>query len=320
MINQTRQNSRFTYESFLLGKNCIKEAFWMATATKSKTMEKAEIMNQILGRIRSFVTLDIETTALSPDKGGRIIEIAGVKVENGQIVDTYSQLIYPESKIYRKTIEITGITNEMLEGQPVYGQVLPEFYQFLGNSVVVAHNANFDWNRYLMYFFKKVGIQVTNEVVCTLTLSKLYYPERKTYKLEEVCNMNGISIPNHHRALDDALATAQLAIFYQKEFASQQGMLDLFSQPMEETDPIPVKTRTTFKIRRVRYWEKPITKKKKMQRIYVNMTIGSVYFDIPTQTWYNKDVEGCIDFNSLEQAVLKYLKLDSVLDLCFYRN
>jgi len=293
----------------------------MATATKSKTIQKAESMNQLLGKIRTFVTLDIETTALSPDKGGRIIEIAGVKVENGEIVDTFSQLIYPESKIYKKTIEITGITNEMLEGKPVYGQVLPDFYQFLGNSVVVAHNANFDWNRYLTYFFKKVGIQVANEVICTLTLSKLYYPERKTYKLEEMCNLNGINIPNHHRALDDAIATAHLAIAYQKEFAPQtSGLWDLFDQPITEADPTPMNMKTTFKIRRVRYWEKPITKKKKMQRIYVNMSIGSVYFDIPTQTWYNKDVEGCIDFGALEQAVLKYLKLNSVVDLCFYRN
>ena len=80
------------------------------------------------------------------------------------------------------------------------------------------------------------------------------------------------------------------------------------------------KLKKIFKIRRVSYWEKDLTKKKKMQRIYVNIGIGNVYFDIPTQTWYNKDVKEPICFQSLEDQVIKSLNLKSQVDLCFYRN
>lgn len=297
----------------------------MATATKkSKTLVEAEKMSSLLAKVNEFVVLDIETTSLMPQKGGKIIEIGAVRVRNNEIVDEYSQFIYPESKIYKKTIELTGITNEMLEGQPVYGQALPEFYQFIGNSVIIAHNAIFDWDRFLLYYFEKVGIKATNQVIDTLKLSKLYHPNRDSYKLGDLCESHGIGLEQAHRAIHDAKATAQLAILYKKNYAkAEDELMDLFDFAEEEVkakSPQPPQQRTTFKIRRISYWEKAITKKKKLQRIYVNIVIGNVYFDIPTQTWYNKDVKEPISFEALEQQVLKKLGLKNRIDLCFYRN
>lgn len=288
----------------------------MAIVKAISLEEKAKEMSSILAMANEFVSLDIETTTLSPAKGGRIIEVAGVKVKNGEIVDTYSQLINPEQKIYRKTIELTGITNEMLEGKPVYGQVLPEFYRFIGSSVVVAHNAGFDWDRFLLPFFKRVGIHANNLVIDTMNLSKLYYPELKSYRLNELCEKFEIPLENHHRALADAVATAKLAIYYQKNHAGEyQTQLNLEDNSIEEK---PVQR--DFRILRVRYWEKQVTRKNKMQRVYVNMNIGTVFFDIPSRTWYNKDVEQAIDFKEIQEAVLKHLNLNSVVDLCFYRK
>lgn len=301
----------------------------MTTATKTKktkTIQEAEKMSSLLAETEEYVVLDIETTGFTPLKGGRIIELAGVRVRGGKFVEQFSQFIYPETKIYKQTIELTGITNEMLAGQPVYGQVLPKFHQFIGNSLIVAHNSIFDWDRYLVYYFGKVGLKVQNQVVDTLKLAKLYHPGQDSYKLAEVCKLHGISIENAHRAIDDTIATAHLAIAFKEKYARKEdGVQDLFGfSESEVKTPEPVlevpKLKKIFKIRRVSYWEKDLTKKKKMQRIYVNIGIGNVYFDIPTQTWYNKDVKEPICFQSLEDQVIKSLNLKSQVDLCFYRN
>lgn len=292
---------------------------------KSKTIEEAEKMSELLSQINEYVVLDIETTGLTPQKGGRIIELAGVRVRNGKIEEQFSQFIYPEMKIYGKTIELTGITNEMLAGQPVYGKVLPEFHKFIGNSVIVAHNAIFDWNRFLVYYFERCGIKVQNEVIDTLKLAKLYHPEQDSYKLIELCTLHGITLDNAHRAINDTIATAYLTIAFKGKFADKlkENSLFVLGEEVEvkpEPQPDIPNKKTSFKIRRISYWEKAITKKKKMQRIYVNIGIGNVYFDIPTQTWYNKDVKEPICFESLEKQVLKTLRLKDQVDLCFYRN
>jgi len=289
---------------------------------RSKTIEEAEIMSALLSQTNEFVVLDIETTGLTPQKGGRIIEIGAVLVRDNAIVDEFSQFIYPEMKIYKQTIQLTGITNEMLAGKPVYGKVLPEFHKFIGDRVIIAHNSIFDWERFLVYYFERVGIKVKNQVIDTLKLAKLYHPGQSSYKLQELCKVHGITLNNAHRAIFDATATAELAIIFKEKFTKkEEGVSNLLEldKPEEFKEPQQEK-KTTFKIRRVSYWEKPITKKKKMQRIYVNIGIGNVYFDIPTQTWYNKDVKEPICFESLERQVLKTLKLQNQVDLCFYRN
>ncbi|WPS85384.1 3'-5' exonuclease (plasmid) [Brevibacillus halotolerans] len=308
-----------------------------------KVSEKALQMHELLLSSKRLVVCDIETTGFSPDKGGRIIEVAGVKIENDKIVDTYNKLINPEQKIYdKKIIELTGITNEMLVGKPVFGQVLPEFYQFIGDAVFVAHNAMFDWDRYLSFYFKKVGIIAKNSVICTRELSKIYFPYRKVkqdgeekakgYDLKGLCADNGILIENHHRALADSEALARLLLLYKREYAPKYvstGVAlppqpDLFGESsvsqMEYKEEKEKTVPTAFKVKRVSYWEKAITKQKKMQRIYVLLSIGSVYFDIPTKTWYNKDVLGAVNFEEVNQRVLSYLKMSSKEELCLYRN
>lgn len=318
---------------------------------KLSTIDRAKEMNDILFSGTEFVVADIETTALSPEKGGMIIEIAGVKIKDNQIIDTFSQLINPERKIYPKTTELTGITNEMVKGQPVYGLVLPEFYRFLGDAIFVAHNAPFDWDRYLLHFFSKVGIFPTNKVIDTLALSKLYFPDLEKHTLDAMCREFDITLINHHRALDDTKATAELLIEFKKNFATQlynstytleAEQLDLFNMSVQmgnqqdvymdlEVEKAPVvgeeavntpanKEVKEYKIKRVKYWEKEAGRNQYYRRLYVMLSIGSAYFDIHTKAWYNKDIKENVDFEILKESVLKYLNLNTVDDLCSYRN
>lgn len=149
-----------------------------------------------------YVVLDIETTGLSYLRD-RIIEIGAVKIKNGSVCDRFSALIDPEISIPQNIVELTGINDEMVAGKPKVSEVLPLFLEFAGNSVLVAHNARFDIS-FIKKNAKDMGIDINNQVLDTLTLSKLVFPELKKHKLDIVAKHLNIKLENHHRAVDDA--------------------------------------------------------------------------------------------------------------------
>ncbi|KHC90409.1 DNA polymerase III PolC [Thermotoga sp. Mc24] len=156
----------------------------------------------------TFVVLDFETTGLDPQVD-EIIEIGAVKIQGGQIVDEYHTLIKPSREISRRSSEITGITQEMLENKRSIEEVLPEFLGFLENSIIVAHNANFDY-RFLRLWIKKVmGLNWERPYIDTLALAKSLLKLR-SYSLDSVVEKLGLGPFRHHRALDDARVTAQV--------------------------------------------------------------------------------------------------------------
>lgn len=271
-------------------------------------------------KFNHYVVLDIETTGLSPLKGARIIEIGAVRVVNGKITDTYQTFIDPQTKIYGTTTELTGITNEMVAGKPTIGQVLPEFHRYIGDAVVVCHNAKFDWTRFLLPGFKSVGLHLENQVVCTYEMFRKADPGRGKggYKLPVLCSLFGITIANYHRAIDDAEATAKVFIGLQKELVDMSVVEEVL--PIKKT----VLPHTPVNVKRVKYWDKQITPRKMMRRLYISLSngkdFGTVYFDIGTRTWYNKDFEKPLDFAVVEENVLEFLSLRTVLDLCSYKN
>lgn len=284
------------------------------------TKKEIQKMLNLLGR-KNFVVLDIETTELSPTKGGRISEIGAVKYIDGKEVDTYSQLINPEMKISKKIVNLTGITNEMVQGKPVYGQVLPNFYQFIKGFLVIAHNSKFDWNRFLLFYFDKVGIQPENEVLDSIAVFKHFCPGRSKYNLAEFCTTFGYLNKNHHRALDDAKATGYCLLELKRRFASE----------IPEVKEEPIKVHSVQKVfqpeifvKRVKYWEKKVSSTKLMKRLYININdkknYGTVYFDIPTKTWYNNNYPGEVDFEVVNTKVLKFLNLSSTIELCSFKN
>ncbi len=157
-----------------------------------------------------FVIFDLETTGLSKDND-KIIEIGAVKVENGLITDTFSTFVNPKISISSNITKLTSIDNSMVKDAPTIDEVLPNFLKFAGESVLVAHNANFDVG-FITTAGKTIGLEINNTVVDTLELSRTLFPELNKHKLNIVAEYLGISLENHHRAVDDAQATAEIFI------------------------------------------------------------------------------------------------------------
>ena len=157
-----------------------------------------------------FVVFDIETTGLS-SREDQITEIGAVKVKNGQVVDTFSALINPERKIPFNIVELTGITDDMVKDQPTISKVLPEFLDFVGACPVVAHNAAFDVG-FIKEQCLRLDLDFDPTVVDTIDLAKLLLKDVKRFNLKRITKHLNISLTNHHRAVDDATATAQVFI------------------------------------------------------------------------------------------------------------
>lgn len=158
-----------------------------------------------------FVVFDIETTGLSPITDD-IIEIGAVKVANRRVVDSFSTFVHVHRSLPAKIIELTSITDDMLQGQPEITSVLPEFFNFVGSSVLVAHNAGFDVSFIKNKTIKYMDKSCDTPVLDTLELSKALIKDVKNHKLNTLTKKLGINLENHHRAVDDANATAQLFI------------------------------------------------------------------------------------------------------------
>ena len=155
-----------------------------------------------------YVVFDIETTGLSM-KNDKITEIGAVKISNGKIIDRYSQSINPEKKIPEKITELTGITDAMVEDEPLIDSVILDFKEFVGDSVLVAHNANFDIG-FIRSEYEKKGYKIENPILDTLELTRSLFPELNRHRLNIIAKHLGVELLNHHRAVDDAEATAEI--------------------------------------------------------------------------------------------------------------
>ncbi|HOO32500.1 MAG TPA: PolC-type DNA polymerase III [Thermotogota bacterium] len=167
-----------------------------------------------------YVVFDFETTGLSP-LNDEIIEFGAVKVVNGEVTETFSELVDPGRPISEKISEITGITNEMLKGQPKIDEVLPRFMEFIAGTVLVAHNANFDYRFLKQQALKVLGLDYNNAYVDTLSLSRSLL-NMKSNSLDKVVKALGLDDFNHHRAFEDAKITADVFLKL-AEIATNRG-------------------------------------------------------------------------------------------------
>jgi DNA polymerase III subunit alpha, Gram-positive type len=158
----------------------------------------------------SFVVFDIETTGFGPVKD-KIIEIGAVKVVGGVIVDKFSTFINPEIPIPYEIEELTGIKDEMVMEYPTIDVILPQFLEFCDQCVLVAHNASFDVS-FINKKSEELGIDIDFTVIDTVGLARILLPDLSRYKLNIVAKALGISLENHHRAVDDAGATAEIFV------------------------------------------------------------------------------------------------------------
>ena len=160
----------------------------------------------------SLFVLDVETTGLSPGIEDRIIEIGAVAIQERAIVAEFESLIYVKKSIPLLVQHIHGITNAMFIGKPEPKEVFPRFREFIGNSILVAHNAQFDI-RFLQYEFGRLRLGLNNRYFCTLEMSRKLFPELENHKLYTVAKHVLVGVPENlhlHRALDDARLTAMI--------------------------------------------------------------------------------------------------------------
>lgn len=175
-----------------------------------------------------FVVFDLETTGAKAPPG-RITEIGAYRVRNGRVAEEFHTLINPQTSIPPFITSLTGISNEMVIDAPLFGEIATEFLEFIGDSVLVAHNARFDMG-FLNHEIGRVfeDYRVWNPSLCTVQLSRKLLPNIENHKLNTVANYFSIELLNHHRASDDAKATAHIFVNLLKDLRIR-GINDLGS-------------------------------------------------------------------------------------------
>ncbi|MDY3928735.1 MAG: PolC-type DNA polymerase III [Clostridia bacterium] len=158
----------------------------------------------------SFVVFDIETTGINEDICG-ITEIGAVKIENGRITDYFSTFVNPQMPIPKNIQELTGITDNMVKDAPTEREITPKFLEFSKGCVLVAHNAMFDTG-FIRKNAKECNLEFDFPILDTLMLARCLYPNLNNHKLNTLTKHLNIMLENHHRAVDDAKATADIFI------------------------------------------------------------------------------------------------------------
>jgi DNA polymerase-3 subunit alpha (Gram-positive type) len=289
-------------------------------------MKNNEVINKMVSDTKNgghFVVIDLETTGFSPTKFGQIIEIGAVHIDDGVISRTFHTLVSLDktgkAKIPKQIQALTHITDDMLRGQQTLGDALYNLYTFMELPLrgVVAHNADFDWGRFLTYFFPRIGVPIYPEqvVIDTAKLSKFLYPNEQKHGLDDICKRENLTLTDHHRALEDAMATAEVFVRYleKPEINQFQDSFHHCSEDNKESAISPII------INQVQYWEKNINGELK-QRVYINTEEGSIYYDINRGVFENKDIVDPVPFVSIIPSVLKLIGVYSIQELAQFRG
>lgn len=178
-----------------------------------------------------FTVFDVETTGLDPKKGHRIVEIAGVRVEGGRLLEetAFTSFVNPERDIPWEVKQINHIDDAMVKDAPTIMTVLPQFLEFARGSTLIAHNAQFDTG--FLETEKEFcwGYVELPECLCTMKLSQSLFPTAFRHNLDTLCERLQITLPSaqdRHRALPDVLVTAR-ALLKMIEHGKIQSMDEL---------------------------------------------------------------------------------------------
>ncbi len=159
--------------------------------------------NKDMDLTEEFVAFDLETTGLS-SRTDRIIEIGAVLMRNGKEADRFQTFVDPKQKLEPKIVDLTGITDEMLQGAPSIEEVFPKFLEFVGDRLLVAHNADFDTG-FIRAQCQRMGVPYSFTSADTLILAQNLMPQLNKFKLDIVANALSLPEFSHHRAADDAV-------------------------------------------------------------------------------------------------------------------
>lgn len=180
----------------------------------------------LLCATRDFVAVDLETTGLSTEYDD-IIEIGAVRYRDGVPIATYEQLVNPGYDVDEFITELTGITNEMLAGQPVISDVLPAFMDFMAEDILVGHNVNFDIN-FIYDNCGNCGIKpIPNNFIDTLRVSRRMLPDLKNHKMDTIAEALQLPGRGLHRAAGDAVIAANIYL----ELLQRPGFEEAMKSP-----------------------------------------------------------------------------------------
>lgn len=184
-----------------------------------------------------FVVVDVEATGAKMPPN-RIIELGAFRIRGKQIVDSFLTLVNPEIPIPRFVASLTGINNEMVKEAPLFADVVPRWLEFVGDAVLIAHNAPFDTN-FINHEISRVypGQRMVNPHLCTVTLSRRAIPGLANYRLETVAQNFSIPLLERHRAGSDARATAEIFLHLLDRLAAS-GVTDLAAARRYESTPL----------------------------------------------------------------------------------
>jgi DNA polymerase-3 subunit epsilon len=184
---------------------------------------------------QALIFLDLETTGMSAAQE-RITEIGLVEVADGECVGRWSQLVNPQRSIPPFIEALTGITDEMVEHAPTFGQLAPGLFQRLEGKVLIAHNARFDCG-FLKSEFERTGMVYHPRVLCTVKLSRKLFPEHRRHNLDSLIERHGLKCSARHRALGDAEVLWQFLQKVQAEVDAERMQAALRAQLEKPVPP-----------------------------------------------------------------------------------
>lgn len=196
--------------------------------------------------LENYVVIDLEMTGLNV-KTDRILEVGAARVRDHVVTDTFSALINPGIKLSEKVTEITGITNEMAEKGEDAERILPDFFTFLGEDILVGQNIIFDYS-FLKQWAVNHRMSFERKAVDTLKLARKFLPQEQKKDLESLCRYFHVERVNAHRALDDVLETQKILELLLENYGAEDA---------GAFNPVPlqykVKRQTPATVQQLRY-------------------------------------------------------------------
>lgn len=199
-------------------------------------LARAPALDLPLTRVE-FVVVDVETTGTRVG-AARLTEVGAVRVRDGRCLDTFARLVDPGHPLPTAITRLTGISAAMLQGAPPFARIAVEWLDFLGNGVLVAHNAPFDCS-FLNHELIRCGeVPPTNPVLCSVRLARRLLPHLRSHSLDSLAHHLGLRFRQRHRALGDAEVTAQVLLLLLQR-ASARGLTTLGELQKLLRSPVP---------------------------------------------------------------------------------
>jgi DNA polymerase-3 subunit alpha (Gram-positive type) len=186
----------------------IKDEEFIKLEKEFKFLSRARAHHGELEKL-SYVVVDLETTGLNPTSD-EIIEIGAIKFNGEEVKDIFNKLVKPEKQVSENIVSLTGITPEMLAAELPIKPVITQFLRFIGDAIIIAHNADFDVSFLNVNLKKWLNKELNNFVVCTLLVARDILPNLENHKLPTVAKYFGIDVSNRHRAIGDSELTYQI--------------------------------------------------------------------------------------------------------------